>query len=227
MIGPFLDRHRYRKRVRIGVEELGTLLTPGMERSMYLHPNAIAREIFWQRLDEVYRRVRSLPAECTSHCLDLGGGTGVLARSVAEHFERYTIIDLEAEDAERVIEHFGTPNVEIQNEDVLKHHPAEPYSTIIAADVLEHFQDLGAICRKVDSLLMDGGRLIVSLPTENQIYRLGRIILRKSKPADHYHDSRTVIKALGGQGLEVEVKSWIPSMVASLPLFDVAVLRKP
>lgn len=222
-----IERLRHRRDVRIAVDELSTLLTPAMERSMYLHPNPIAREIFWQRLDEVARRVRELPVECRRAGLDLGGGTGVLARAVASYFKRYTIIDLEAADAERVLARFPAPNVTILGADVWNHRPEEPYTTILAADVLEHFQDLEGICRKVNNLLAAGGRLIVSLPTENRLYRIGRVILRKSKPKDHFHDSRTVMAGLEREGLERVAGSWIPALGLPLPLFDVAVFSKP
>jgi len=221
-----LERYRHRGEVRIEVKELSSLMTPTMERSMYLHPNPLAREIFWQRLDEVYRLVRGLPAECTRHCLDLGGGTGVLARTIAGCFDHYTIVDLEPEDARRVIDHFGNPNVEILSENIFDHRPRDLYTTIIAADVLEHFEELDLICQKVDALLAPGGRLVVSLPTENALYRVGRIVLRKSKPADHYHDSREVIEALQRRGLRLLEKSWIPSFGIPLPLFDIAILGK-
>ena len=227
MINTAMERLRHRSEVRIEVNELSGLLTPTMERSMYVHPNPIAREIFWQRIDEVYRRVRKLPSRNARHCLDLGGGTGVVARTIARHFQQYTIVDLEPDDARRVIDRFGPRQVEIRTEDIFDHDPGDAYSTIIAADVLEHFEDLDAICDKVDALLAPGGRLIVSLPTENALYRVGRRILRKSKPADHFHDSRTVIATLQARGLMLLEKSWIPSLGVPLPLFDIAEFAKP
>jgi 2-polyprenyl-3-methyl-5-hydroxy-6-metoxy-1,4-benzoquinol methylase len=220
-----LDRG-IRSRVHIPPAELARLISPEKERSMYLHPNPLAREIFWQRLYAVYRLAEGVPEPHRARCLDLGGGTGVLARAAAHLFELYTIVDPDSDDARRVLDHAGVDNVEILPDDIFVHEPREPYGTVIAADVLEHFEDLPRIVEKVERLVAPGGRLIVSLPTENLLYRVGRVVLRKTKPADHYHASHEVIARLRKAGFAREAGGWMPRFGLPLPLFEIVRMRK-
>lgn len=215
-----------RRRVHMPPGELAGLISPDKERSMYLHPNPVAREIFWQRLYAVYRLAEGVPDAFRARCLDLGGGTGVLARAAAHLFELYTIVDPDAEDARRVLDHAGTDNVEILPDDIFAHGPTEPYGTVIAADVLEHFEDLPRIVDKVEDLVTSGGRLIVSLPTENLLYQVGRVVLRKTKPADHYHAAHEVLDRLERAGFVREAGGWMPRFGLALPLFEIVRMRK-
>lgn len=217
------DRIAHRDEVRIRVEDLRPLITEDKERSIYLHRNWLAREIFWQRLDEVYRLARNITD--TQRCLDLGGGTGVLAKSCARLFTEYFIVDTDAEDARRVCEKFKLSNVQVLAEDIFSYSPTQPFDVVLAADVLEHFKDIDRIAATLTQLVRPGGWLIISQPTENWIYEFGRKIINKTKPADHYHNSKTVFKKLEDHGFVRDTSHWIPSFGIPIPLFEIGKLR--
>jgi SAM-dependent methyltransferase len=52
--------------------------------------------------------------------------------------------------------------------------PAKSFDLIIALDVLEHVHDLPGTLNELLALLKPDGQLIVSGPTENILYHLGR-----------------------------------------------------
>ena len=62
----------------------------------------------------------------------------------------------------------------------------EIVDAIVAAEVLEHIEPLDDTLRLFESLLRPTGRLVVSLPTENRLYRLGR---RLAGFHGHYYES--------------------------------------
>ena len=58
---------------------------------------------------------------------------------------------------------------------------------IVAAEVLEHVEPLAPVLARFHTWLRPGGQLLVSLPTENRLYRLGR---RLAGFSGHYHHAR-------------------------------------
>ena len=58
---------------------------------------------------------------------------------------------------------------------------------IIALDVLEHVKDLGGTLSALLRLLRAGGQLVVSGPTENGLYRVGRKLAGPEYSGD-YHE---------------------------------------
>lgn len=62
--------------------------------------------------------------------------------------------------------------------------PEGGFHTVFALDVLEHIPDIQPLLGRLRSLLRPGGRIVLSGPTENWLYRLGRAI---SGFSGHYH----------------------------------------
>jgi len=210
---------------RIPVEVMRRL-TSGHERNIYIHPNPLAREIFWQRIDAL---VRMIVKECTprQRGLDFGGGSGALVRFWSEWGGEVDLLDLDAADARQLAEHYPAPTLHIIEADVADHQPDHPYDFIVAADVLEHFPDLSVPLGHMQRLLRPGGCLLVSVPTENWLYELGRAVVGKRKPADHYHSSRQIITALEAAGLTVQASQYVPEFCGlRLPLFAIGIFRK-
>jgi len=155
----------------------------------YLHPNAALRWMAWRRLEVVVRVLKRLaPANRSgSLALDFGCGSGVLFRDTLARFERVVGVDLVLGAAKALV-------AELDLKDVTLHSPAEAdavvqkgsVDVIIAAEVLEHVDDLPPTLRQFETWLKPNGRLLVSLPTENALYRLGR---RLAGFSGHYHHS--------------------------------------
>lgn len=179
----------------------------------YLHPNPALRWMAWRRLEVVVSALRRLaPTKASgSVALDFGCGSGVLFRDSLARFERVVGVDLVLAAAKALIAELGL-------NDVTLHSPAEAEAAvakgsvdlIIAAEVLEHVDDLPPTLRQFQSWLKPNGRLLVSLPTENALYRLGR---RLAGFSGHYHHSNaaSIDKEIRAFGFRRRALSHIPA----------------
>jgi 2-polyprenyl-3-methyl-5-hydroxy-6-metoxy-1,4-benzoquinol methylase len=210
---------------RIERELLLELTNAGLERNIYVHPNRLARDIFWQRIGEI-RRLVSKYAEPTYRLLDVGGGTGVLARTVSPLVSQVTVLDVDAADARSIVHHFDLDNVTIVECDLQQYRPPALFDVVTAADVLEHFSDLTLPIDFIHRVCRPEGLLVISVPTENWLYRVGRLVVRKKKPVDHFHRAADIVQALSRSGLAQIERSSIPKIGLRLPLFEIAAFRK-
>jgi SAM-dependent methyltransferase len=155
----------------------------------YLHPNPALRWMAWRRLEVVVSALQRLAPrkESGSVALDFGCGSGVLFRDTLTRFERVIGVDLVLTAARALVAELGLKDVSL-------HTPPEADASVapgsvdllIAAEVLEHVDDLPPTLTQFKNWLKPGGTLLVSLPTENALYRLGR---RLAGFSGHYHHS--------------------------------------
>lgn len=213
--------------IPIPPDVLGRITDAAHERNIYAHPNPLARWIFWQRLAVGLRTLQAW-APRDLDVLDFGGGSGAFLPSLAAAFRRVTVLDRDLADARSVGAHYALGNVEFRDEDVATARPARRYDAVTAMDVLEHFLDPEVPRRYLDGCLAPGGLLLVSLPTENWLYRLGRLVVRKQKPADHYHPARALIRFYRDAGYTLLSHRYVPRLHGlALPLFSIALFRAP
>ena len=213
--------------IPIPPDVLGRITDPAHERNIYAHPNPLARWIFWQRL-AVGLRTLQAHAPAAAEVLDFGGGSGAFLPSLAACFRRVTVLDRDLDDARRVAAHYTLGHVELQEADVTTAPPARQYDVVVAMDVLEHFLDPQVPRRYLDACLKPGGLLLVSLPTENWLYRLGRVVVRKQKPADHYHAAHALVRYYRDAGYALLTHRYVPRLLGfALPLFSIALFRAP
>ena len=99
--------------------------------------------------------------------------------------------------------------------------PEGSFDTIVAADVLEHISDLPPLAAELARLLRPRGELLVSLPTENRFYELGRAVFGYNKPDDHYHEGDEVLAFLS-KLLSVRVRRHYPVNLPWLGVFLLA-----
>jgi ubiquinone/menaquinone biosynthesis C-methylase UbiE len=83
------------------------------------------------------------------------------------------------------------------------------FDFVVAADVLEHLQDLEPTVKELARVLAPGGRLVVSAPSENVLYAVGRKLFGFTKPEDHYHQPRQIERTLA-EHLRLEQKRFLP-----------------
>lgn len=193
---------------------------------VYCSDSLLFREFFWFRLWMLTHMIRRRSEGATT-CLDFGGGSGVFMPSLATGFPDVRLIDLNTSQAEELRDALGTENVTIVNADITDYDFGEgTFDAIVAADVLEHFEDLDFPIARLKRWLADDGTLYTSLPTENLFYRLLRIPFRKQKPEDHYHTAREVEDYLRTSGFR-KVAGWYhPLFVPLFPLFRISAWRK-
>ena len=188
------------------------------ERNLYAHPNPVARGIFWQRLEVGYHLLGDMPAGMK--VLDFGGGSGTFLPTLAQRFADVSVVDRDLNDARRVAAHYQLKNVRLFEQDITSWNSAEKYDLVVTMDVLEHFADKSVPHRFLDRCLKPNGLLLVSLPTENWLYLLGRIVLGKTKPADHYHPAHELTRYYRDAGYILLAHQYAPRLgPPALPLF--------
>jgi len=212
--------------IKIPPADLLRLTDAQHERNMYAHPNPLARHIFWQRLEIGHRLLREVRAD--SNVLDFGGGSGAFLPTLGRQFENVSVVDLDLNDARHVAKHYRLENVRLFETDITNWDNNESYDLVTAMDVLEHFADKSMPYRFLETRLKPGGLLLVSLPTENWIYELGRMVLRKTKPADHYHPAHELVRYYRDAGYRLLSYRYAPRLGPfAVPLFYVGLFQKP
>jgi 2-polyprenyl-3-methyl-5-hydroxy-6-metoxy-1,4-benzoquinol methylase len=212
--------------VRIPVDILNKYTNPAQERNIYVHPNPLARDIFWSRLERVFKYLQKY-TKPTDKFLDFGGGSGVFNLACSKYYNQVDVIDLDNSDAQKLKDFYKLDNVNLITQDISKWKPETPYDVVIATDVLEHFADLTLPLDFMKANIRRAGLLVVSLPTENWIYELGRKLVNKTKPVDHYHTSAHVIATIKKNGFREVKRSFVPQYVVPVPLFEIAVFERP
>ncbi|HEY9810331.1 MAG TPA: class I SAM-dependent methyltransferase [Halomicronema sp.] len=177
------------------------------------------REVFWMRLKMIHHHLKSLSV-AKNNCLDFGGGGGVFLPTLNQLFKQVFFLDLEDTEAKKVVEKYQLQNIKIIKQDIaIADIPNEFFDAIIAADVLEHFQDLSVPVTALKRWLKPDGILLTSLPTENWVYVLLRKIFGITKPEDHYHTGYQVETYLKANGFKQISQTFVPLYINLFPLF--------
>ncbi|MGH6894513.1 MAG: class I SAM-dependent methyltransferase [Dongiaceae bacterium] len=174
----------------------------------YCHPNLAAAYVSWWRL---YRAVALAHRHCPAGraALDFGASVGELARLLPTQIGRYDFIEGHDKAASYVLS-----NVTRAQRRDLANIATAAYDWIFAIDALEHNENYAELLTQLAHGLMPGGVLILSGPTENCLYRLGR---RIAGFGGHYH--MTTIYAIEQAVAATLVRRGVSVIVPGLPLF--------
>lgn len=175
----------------------------------YLHGNVFAAGAAWARLfaaKKLYSRFA--PA---GPVLDFGAASGELFH-VLPRDTSYDFAEIDEGMAQALVR---------DNPKAVRHDlnglPGHRYAAIFALDSLEHNEDVGAIVDRLVPALRTDGVFILSGPTENALYRLGRKIAGFSGA---YHKTTIHhIEAAVSQRLRLLSRRSVP---VGLPLFSVS-----
>lgn len=145
----------------------------------YMHRNPVIPWLFWRRIEAALLMAGDVQARSV---LDFGCGGGVTLRYLHERGAIITACDnLSIDLAKKVCLKF---NIKADIHSDLSQIRDRRFDIIFALDVLEHVKDLDLIIEQL--IVMAGsGKIIVSGPTENLWYSLGRRITGFS---GHYHE---------------------------------------
>jgi len=181
----------------------------------YLHSNPAMRWIAWRRLEIVAKLLRESSGEVRDESgrtvLDFGCGTGVLFDEASQFADKVYGVDIVLEPAQLLIEKWGLKKVSLMDPETAKNElPLRSVDTIIAAEVLEHIDPVDDTLAFFRDRLKSTGRLLVSLPTENALYRFGR---RLAGFHGHYHESnaRTIHQQILDAGFQQQSMQKIPA----------------
>ncbi len=175
----------------------------------YLHRNPLAAAAAWWRLFAAARLFWRSGARAP--VLDFGAATGELGQILGPTVP-YDYIESD-EMMSRALNDMAPAAVRRD----LKTIPHGVYGTVFALDSLEHNENVPELVDALIAGLKPDGRLIVSGPTENVLYRLGR---RVAGFHGHYHHTNIHdIERVIATRLVKQERVTVP---AGLPLFSVS-----
>ena len=152
----------------------------------YAHTNPLIDWLFWERLRVSFNYAGK--HKPTGKVLDFGCGSGVLSYILSRSNFKVTAVDLDLGPLKLVRQFVDFPEgIDFMEADILKSElDADAYDVIFALDVLEHIENIDDYIRVFQRLLKPDGIVIVSGPTENYLYKIGRMIAG-NKFTGHYH----------------------------------------
>lgn len=216
-----LSRAEIRRLVEQTHAGLSTHDTDDMAIPTWLHWNPLIRWLFWRRLEVISEFADLAPAHAV---LDFGCGIGLLLPTLASHAGDVCATDLRPHYARTLDEQRQLGVTFIDDIDQL---PAESLDVVIAADVMEHLHEPADWARRFARILKPAGRLIVSGPSENALYRIGRFVAGFGGKGEYHH---TNIAALIE---DIRSADFAPLRRRKLPfrlgptLFEIIEFRRP
>lgn len=138
----------------------------------YLHPNPLVRWLFWKRY-EIVAQLSELNEQKT--VLEFGCGIGMFLPTLSARVKQVFAIDLFPQYAQELVRRLELGSKVAFARDI-DDIPDDSLDLIVAADVLEHIADPRSLVTAFRRKLKMNGRLVVSGPTENRLYKLGRAL---------------------------------------------------
>ncbi len=186
----------------------------------YAHKNFLIDYIFWKRVSIVSKFIKE-KSTANSSILDFGCGTGVLSYELASKNHSVTAIDLNLKPVEILKNHIEYPDaIHFIEGDLFTVDFTLKYDFIVALDVLEHISigELPKFIEKFKTLLKPNGYIIISGPTENILYKIGRKIAGRDFTG-HYHKTNiSMIRQVFMQHLNVKT---LARLVFPFILFEI------
>ncbi len=185
----------------------------------YSHPNPFINWLFWQRLHKTMDTIeRGAPYQ---RILDFGCGSGVLLPFLGSVASSVIALDVDLIPFERMKTHIDFPaNVEVHDGHSfpLDRLPAASLDIITALDVLEHVEDLSGTMTNLLRSLKPGGRLIISGPTENIFYKIGRRLAGREYTGDYHERGVEEIRKTASKYASIKD---IATLYWPIPLFEI------
>ncbi len=183
----------------------------------YAHKNPVVDYIFWQRVKVALNFAIKKNAQ---NILDFGCGSGILSYSLATMGKNVTAVDIHFGPLNLIKQKINFPtNINFIEADLLKYEMKEKqFDLIIALDVLEHIEDLKTYISEFRKILKPGGMILVSGPTENFLYKIGRRLAGEKFTGDYHVSNIHKIKRTFSEQMETET---ISKLVWPLTLFEV------
>jgi len=216
---------RYRSAIRKVLEEAerGRLDESGFPA--YSHLNPLINWLFWQRLHTAMNYIEKYaPYE---NILDFGCGSGVMLPFLAQQSKQVTAIDIDLLPLESLKKHIPlAENIEVvdANQTSLSQLTPQSFDLINALDVLEHVDDLTHTLIELLNLLKPRGRLVVSGPTENTFYQIGRKLAGPEFSGEYHERGTAEIKR---ELARLACVRQIAILYWPAPLFEIFVAQMP
>ena len=127
--------------------------------------------------EDYHTKVRVGPLEMVpegpNNILDVGGGVGANAEYLknAGKAERFSVVDLAAENVLPSVDNAFKGNLEDPDLIIRIGREAGPFDVILCLDVLEHLSDPWSVVDLLTGIMVGGGTLVASIPNARN-YRL-------------------------------------------------------
>ena len=138
----------------------------------YAHRNRLISWLFWKRIEAALSLAGDLRGKAV---LDFGCGGGVTFQYL--HEQGCAITGCEDQFPDLAGEMSRSLGIDVEISSDLFVLQGRRFDVIFALDVLEHIDDLGAVLEKFRELSHKHTRIVISGPTENFLYRMGRLII--------------------------------------------------
>ncbi len=223
-----IEFNAYKTRYRTAIQEVLAAAEKGRldEAAFpaYSHRNPIINWLFWQRLRKVMEYIQS--RKKYSRILDFGCGSGVMLPYLSQISEQVIAMDVDLLPIQSVQNYIPLEkNVEVRDatQTKISDLPANSFDLIIALDVLEHVHDLPQTLNELLALLKPDGQLIVSGPTENILYKLGRKVAGPEYSGAYHERGIAEIK---NELLKTTGLRHIATLYWPIPLFEIFSAKK-
>lgn len=219
----YKTRYRAAIRMELAQAEPGRFDEAGFPA--YSHRNPFINWLFWQRLCKVMEHLETA-APCES-ILDFGCGSGVMLPYLAGISRRVVAADVDLLPLERIQKRVPlAANVQTcdLSQTSLASLPQNSFDFIVATDVLEHVDDLPRALAELFNTLKPNGQIVVSGPTENVLYQIGRKLAGPEYSGAYHERGIAEIESEIARLARVE---HIATLYWYLPLFKVFAVKKP
>jgi 2-polyprenyl-3-methyl-5-hydroxy-6-metoxy-1,4-benzoquinol methylase len=182
----------------------------------YCHPNPAAAYVSWMRIFAASEIARECMPAKLGRVLDFGASVGELSHLLGDA-DRYEFI--EQDDTASSFLMKQNPDAVRQT---LQDAPRDAYDAVFAIDSLEHNENFAELLGELAQLIVPGGVLVLSGPTENALYKLGRRIA--GFEGDYHFTTIYDIEKAASEHLEPVRTRVLP---IGIPLFRITAWRRP
>ncbi len=147
----------------------------------YTHGNPLIRWLMWRRYQVIERMAR---LRTNTRVLEFGCGVGLFLPTLSGAGRTVQAIDLFPQFAKALSDKL---ELGVTFPEKIEEVPDDSLDLLVAADVLEHVDDLPGWVRTFRGKIKNDGAVLVSGPTENIAYRIGRYVAGFSDKADYHH----------------------------------------
>ena len=183
----------------------------------YAHTNPVIDYLFWKRLKVAEEYVLTHDAK---KVLDFGSGSGVMSYALGKNGIQVTAFDIDLKPLEEIKKTISFPSsVVFETGQALDDSRFDgAFDCIVALDVLEHIEDLSDFVALARRVLKKDGYVIVSGPTENVWYKIGRWFAGKEFTGDYHVSNIASIEERLAQDFAIKR---IHTIFPFLPLFRI------
>ncbi len=187
--------------------------------NVYFSKNPILKFIFRQRIIDAIRLAGDVS---NKKIIDVGCGAGILSYNLAMNNGKVVGFDIHKGNLRKIRSIYNDYiYFYLINGNVIRiPFKSHSFDVLFALDVLEHIKDIDTVLAEIKRILKTGGLLVVSIPNENALYKLGRRIARFNAPS-HVSNADELIYRLNSNFNQVK-KIGIPtSLIPNMDLFKI------